>query len=140
MILVNLKKFMAFGLMMILLSCASTVTQPDWKLIRSVGGLKVANPEIREGEFYLPIELDFSAYKRGSNSALVCTDTSTRVGGKLIFLWVKTDSVKNAPKATSKCPAARLGLIPDGEYRVIYMAPEGVQVPVGEVIVNLADA
>lgn len=135
----KLNKLVVFLGAMLLASCASTVTQPDWKLIQSVGGVKVSNPEIQNGEYYLPIELDFSSYKRGTKSALVCTGTSTRVGGKLIFLWIKTDLVRFNPQGTSICPDARLGLIPDGDYRVIFMGADGAEVPISEVTVNLAD-
>lgn len=121
-----------------LFSCASVVTQPDWDFIQSVGGVKAEKLEMLEGIYYLPVEIDFASYKPGTKSEMVCVDTSARIAGKQILLRIKTDAKKNAPNATAQCPNAKIGGIPDGNYRVVYIGPEGESHKVSDVVANLA--
>jgi hypothetical protein len=122
-----------------LIACAGVITQPDWKFIQSVGGLSVNELEIKGGLYYLPVNLSVASYKAGTKSAMVCTDTSARVAGKQIFLRISTDSKKNAPNATAQCPSAKIGGIPDGHYRVMYIDADGNTHKIGDVVANLAD-
>lgn len=119
-----------------LTACASVVTQPDWKFIQSVGGLTVGQLEMIDGIYYLPVNMSVASH---SKPAMVCVDTAARVAGKQIFLSVQTDSRENQPNASSECPKARIGGIPDGNYRVMYRGPEGNMTKVGDVVADLAN-
>jgi len=135
------KKFRNIFLLLIstlVFSCASVITQPDWEFIQSVGGIEADQLEMIDGIYYLPVNINFASYKPGTKSAMVCTDTSARIAGKQILLRVKTDSKKNAPNATAQCPKAKIGGIPDGNYRVVYIGPKGDSQKVSDVVANLA--
>lgn len=120
-----------------LTACASVVTQPDWKFIQSVGGLTVGELEMIDGIYYLPVNMSVASYTK---SDMVCVGSSARVAGKQIFLSVQTDSRENRINATPDCPKARIGGIPDGNYRVMYKDPDGNKTKVGDVIADLANA
>jgi len=121
----------------ILYSCASVVTEPDWKFVQSVGGISVGELEMIGGQYYLPINMSVASYTKTS---MVCTDSSARVAGKEIWVKVKTNSLSNVPTGSTECPKARLGGIPDGNYRVMYVGPEGEgRKRIGEVTADLAN-
>lgn len=121
-------------------ACAGVVTQPDWKFVNSVGGISVDSLEMIDGLYYLPVKMSVASYKPGTKSEMVCTSTSTRVAGSMIWLYVKTDSRKNAPRASAECPKAKVGGIPDGKYRVLFVdETTGEKYPIGEVVADLAN-
>lgn len=134
----KIKKLIVMLIATSLFSCASVITQPDWKFIQSIGGISAEKLEMIDGIYYLPVKLNLAAYKPGTKSAMVCTDTSARIAGKQILLRVKTDSRKNSPNASVDCPKAKIGGIPDGEYRVVYIGPDGESHKVSDVVANLA--
>jgi len=128
------------GALFLISACASTVTQPDWKFVNSVGGISIGELEMIDGIYYLPVNMSVASYKPGTKSEMVCTSTSTRVAGKMIWLYVRTDARKHAPRASAECPKAKVGGIPDGKYRVLFVDESNDEKhPIGEVEANLAN-
>lgn len=125
----NIKKSVLISIvgLALLQGCGSVINAPDWKLIQSVGGLTIEDPVFNDGEWFLPVNLDVSSYKAGTKSELVCTETKTRVFADKIELSIRTDSKRNRPEASSKCPAAKIGLPLDGDYAVVFKDPEGLR-------------
>ena len=134
----SFKFIFPFAISMALFSCAGVITQPDWRFIQTMGGLNVSELEMVDGEYYVPVNLNVGSFKRGTKSEMVCTHTSVRVAGKQLLLRIKTDSKRNVPSASAQCPKAKLGLVPDGDYRVIFIDANGKQQVVGNVLANLA--
>jgi len=134
----KIKNILLILLLTSVFSCSSSITQPDWKFIQSIGGISADKLEMIDGIYYLPVKLNLASYKPGTKSAMVCTATSARIAGKQIMLRVKTDSMKNVPTASVDCPKAKIGGIPDGEYRVVYVGPDGESHKVNDVVANLA--
>ena len=135
----NLKFCFLFAMSVLINACAGVVTQPDWKFIQSVGGISVDELESSDGIYYLPIKMSVASFKPGTKSEMVCTSARARVAGKQILLRIKTDSKKNKPNASAQCPKAKVGGIPDGNYRVVYIDADGNSNKVGDVVANLAD-
>lgn len=138
-----ISRFKQFGIVLVpvlfMATCASVVTQPDWKFVNSVGGISVDRLELIDGIYYLPVHMSVASYKPGTKSEMVCTNTSTRVAGKQIWLYVNTDSKTNAPNASADCPKAKVGGIPDGKYSVLFVDEKSDKKHrIGEVEANLA--
>ncbi len=126
----------AAALACVVAGCASGVpTQPDWKFIQKVGGLSISELKMAGGVYYLPVHMSVESHDK----AMVCTNSTARVAGKEIWLRILTDSKKNAPDASAQCPDARIGGIPDGNYRVMFIGPDGARHKLGDVTANLAD-
>jgi len=123
----------------LLVACAGVVTQPDWDFIQSVGGISVEKLETIDGIYYLPIKMSVASYKAGTKSAMVCTGAKARVAGKQILVRITTDSKKNAPNASTQCPKAKVGGIPDGNYRVVHIDADGNTNKISDVVASLAD-
>ncbi len=120
-------------------ACAGVPTQPDWAFIQEHGGISIDPLRSDEGIYFLPVKMSVASYKPGTKKEMVCTRSSARVAGKQILLRIKTDSKKNVPNGSAQCPEAKLGGIPDGNYRVIHIGPDGEKNKVGDVVANLAD-
>jgi hypothetical protein len=103
-----------------------------------VGGISVGELEVLGGIYYLPVKMNVASYKPGTKSEMVCTKTRARVAGKQIWVYVNTDSKRNAPGASAQCPKAKIGGIPDGTYRVLFVEPNGEKHKIGEVLADLA--
>ena len=135
-----LTAFLFSSLFTLSASAWGVVTKPNWKFVNSMGGISVSELEMIDGIYYLPVNMSVASYKPGTKSEMVCTSTSTRVAGKMIWVYVRTDSRKNAPRESAQCPKAKVGIIPDGKYRVLFVdETKDEKYPIGEVEANLAN-
>ncbi len=115
--------------------------EQPWSFVTSVGGLTVGTPVQSDGGWLLPIQADVSGLKAVTtkpttlNSALVCEAVKANVKGQDIFLMLKTALVHG--DATSACPAAKLGKLPNGSYSVWYGTSRSAGISLGTVRVAL---
>ena len=96
----------------------------DWAFVQAVGGLAVESPIRTTNGWSLPIRADIAGIQRITiepttmNSGLVCERTDARVEGQSIFIAISSALARK--NLSSKCPAAQLGAIAPGHYRVFY--------------------
>ena len=118
-----------------LVLCAPIVaaaTPQPWTFVVSVGGMTVGDPVQANGAWTLPVQADvsgletFTSKPTALNSALVCSSVVAKIIDKSIYLTIHSDWV-GATKG-ARCPAAQLGIIPSGAYKVFYKGPQDVPV------------
>ena len=112
----------------------------SWGFIQAVGGMAIGTPKQENGEWSLPVTVDVSglttvtAQPTTLNSALICEKTVATVKGHNIYLAVFTRVAGGSH--TSKCPPAKLGSIPTGNYRVFYRVQNESPIALGELRVG----
>ncbi|HEY9842960.1 MAG: hypothetical protein ACAI44_14260 [Candidatus Sericytochromatia bacterium] len=108
----------------------------DWDFVQSVGGIAVAAPVRQGGRVLLPVRADVSGTEQISvkpvmlNSGLVCMGVSVVRDGQEIGLTIRTGLLQRGRDA--RCPAADLGDLPPGTYRIVYLSPDGSKQPLGD--------
>jgi hypothetical protein len=108
-------------------SIAAPTPQP-WSFVVSVGGMSVDDPVKVDGSWSLPVHADVSGLESfgvkptALYSGLVCARVAAKIAGRAITLSLYTD-VPGAAK-DARCPAARLGAVAAGDYRVYYRGPD----------------
>ena len=123
------------GILVWLVLCAPSVvtaTPQSWAFVVSVGGISVGDPVQANGAWTLPVQADvsgletFTSKPTALNSALVCSSVVAKIIDNSIYLTIHSDLVGAAKAA--RCPAAQLGIIPTGAYKVFYKGPQDVPV------------
>jgi hypothetical protein len=138
-------KYTACIVVIILISCATfafdlenTIEKQKWSYILSVGGLKIGKPYFEKDNWYLEVKCDVSGLREISakptaiNSFHVCRDIKVEIQGENIQLTVIT-SFPDDVHRSALCNDAKLGKIPDGEYKVYYIYPAEEQVLIGNI-------
>lgn len=106
-----------------------------WAFIQSVGGMAIGTPKKANGEWSLPVMADVSGLTTVTvkpstlNSALICEKTVATVEGHNLYLTVFTGTAGSS--YTPRCPPAKLGAIPTGNYRVFYRGQNESPIPLG---------
>src|SRR4029077_17489159 len=125
----------------ILLPVVADAATQNWAFVESVGGLTVSDPVRVEGQWLLPVQADvaglesFSSKDTTLNSALACSKVAATVRGTNIFLAIVTGVA--GPGASARCPPAKLGSLPPGDYNVFYRGPDNVAVRIRTVSIGL---
>ncbi len=105
----------------------------DWAFMQSVGGIGIGIPTRRSNGWFLPIRADVSGFQSINvkpteiATGLACKAVDTLVKGDSIYVKVITS--KAGPSTSTQCPAAFLGEIASGSYRVFYQEESGNAVP-----------
>ena len=102
-----------------------TTDARDWTFIQQTGGIRIAQPVLREGTLQLPVEYDVSGLTRVTqtptliNSALVVKEVKlTRTGSQLV-LRVVTQGIESDPQI-GHWHYVDLRNVPAGRYQVYY--------------------
>lgn len=128
------------GLVLCAPSAGAATPQP-WTFVVSVGGITVGDPVQANGAWTLPVQADvsgletFTSKPTALNSALVCSSVVAKIIDNHIYLTIHSDlagAIKSA-----RCPAAQLGIIPSGAYKVFYKGPQDAPVLLRSVHVGL---
>lgn len=131
-------------LFMSLAGCSAFSEPRDWDFVQSVGGIAFDRPSLESGEWVLPIQADVSGLQKITvaptllNSGLSCKAVEVSIEDKVIYLTLVTGL--GGRGRTSICPAARLGVPAPGAYAVMYRAPRGKAVRLGEVLIGTGSA
>ena len=114
-------------------------TSRDWQFVQSVGGLAIGTPHRDDRKHViLPIRCDISGtqtitvHPTTGYSGLACDLPAVHVHSTNVFVTVCTIL---PGKRDSRCPAADLGKLADGDYSVFYLSPDGKQEPLGSIYV-----
>jgi hypothetical protein len=123
---------------------APTVAAPtskSWAFVMSVGGIIVGDPVRENGAWSLPIQADVSGLETYTskptvlNSGLACTTVAAKIIDSGIYLTIYSDLPGVSKNA--RCPAAQLGVVTPGEYRVFYKGPQDAPVLLRSIHVGL---
>ena len=119
----------------------AATTLQSWAFVVSVGGIIIGDPVRANGVWSLPVQADVSGLKTFTskpavlNSALVCSSVAAKVIDNGIYLTIYSDLPGIGKNA--RCPAAQLGAVAPGEYRVFYKGPQDAPVLLRSVHVGL---
>jgi hypothetical protein len=119
----------------------AVATSQSWAFVVSVGGVIVEDPVRANGAWSLPIQADvsglatFTSKPTVLNSALVCSRVAAKISDSDIYLTINSDLPGDGKNA--RCPAARLGAIAPGEYRVFYKGPQDAPILLRSVHVGI---
>jgi hypothetical protein len=109
----------------------------DWNFIQSVGGIKTEKPIETEDGYYLPILCNVSGWDSitvkpiTTNSTLFCLKTKVSIMENKIYLTVATGMSIFGNNST-KCKAAKLGNLKDGNYKIYYKDKSSNEPLIGE--------
>lgn len=123
--------------LMCLLPLAVCSEPKSWDFMQSVGGLAIGPAYVRETQWFLPVRADVSGLNeitlkpKRVNSALICESTTAIVEGESIYLTVNTGIIRE--HYSPACPAASLGSLKEGNYRLFYRSPDGTSHELGAV-------
>jgi hypothetical protein len=127
-------KQLAAGLLALLPLAALAGPEP-WSSIQAAGGLSVGPPFSSTDGWLLVVRANLRGPTRlndtQANSAPACTRTQAVIEDRNIYLTVISGPV--ASKIASVCPAARIGRLPAGTYKVFYRGPNEAAVLLREV-------
>jgi hypothetical protein len=118
-----------------------TATPQPWAFVVSVGGITVGDPVEAKGAWILPVQADvsgletFSSKPTALNSARVCSSVVAKIIDDRIYLTIHSGMAGVTKSA--RCPAAQLGVIPSGAYKVFYQGPKDAPVLLRSVRVGL---
>jgi hypothetical protein len=108
-----------------LLPLAALARAETWTSIKSTGGLVVSAPFHSTDGWLLGIRARLSRLdskdKRAPHGGLSCVSTQAVVEGSNIYLTIVSGEARGPIGAV--CPAAKLGEIPQGSYKVFYRGP-----------------
>lgn len=114
---------------------ASCTQSRDWAFVQAVGGIAIEQPKRQNQRLILPVHADVSGLTRVTvkpslvNSGLVCETVLLTRTGQEIDLTILTGLVRQG--LSPQCPAADLGYLPPGAYRVFYLSPNGEKQALG---------
>lgn len=116
----------AATLALAVLSSVAVAGGESWKSIQSTGGIVVSVPFHSTDGWLLGIRAKLSRLTPRSSKAvpdggLSCLRTQAVVEGGNIYLTIVSGEPRGPIGAV--CPAARLGEIPPGSYKVFYRGP-----------------
>ena len=108
-------------------SLAANAGPESWSRIKSTGGLVVSAPFHSSDGWLLGIRARLSklvppANKTAPDGGLSCVSTQAVVEGSNIYLTIVSGEPRGPLGAV--CPAARLGEIEQGTYKVFYRGPK----------------
>lgn len=129
---------LAHGAAAIVLLAASLVANaaPErWSAIKSTGGIAVGAPFHASGQWLLSVRARLSRLESKDPNApdggLSCVRTEAVVEGSNIFLTIISGEARGPIGAV--CPAARLGELEPGTYKVFYRGPGEPAAPLKDI-------
>jgi hypothetical protein len=108
----------------LLSGCAIFPKDQPWSFVTAVGGMAIDAPVRTPKGISLPVRANVSGLETITvepttlNSIIACSRTRAKVEGKEIYLTIATSLARAGDSA--RCPSARLGALPAGEYQVFY--------------------
>jgi len=116
-------------------------TERSWEFMQSVGGIALGKLNHQGEAWRLPLQCDvtglqsFTVKPTMLNSAIVWTDTHTRIQNQDILITIETGLTASGKSPI--CGAADLGEIKPGLYHVMYRDPDGKTHFVGDINIGL---
>jgi hypothetical protein len=127
----------ALVMSVLFVSSARAANPQPFMFVVSVGGITVGDPVQTNGVWTMPVQADVSGLESFTskptilNSSLVCSSVAAKIIGNSIYLTIRSE-IAGANKS-ARCPAASLGIIPSGSYKVFYQGPHEAPVPLRSV-------
>jgi len=118
-------KIIAIIMSLTLVSCTEFPSeQRSWSFIKSVGGISIDKPFLKNNSYHLPIKVDVSGLQKITtkptklNSALMCSRIGYLIEENEISISVYTSLINDT--ASSNCKSILLTGITPGVYKVFY--------------------
>ena len=101
-------------------------TAADWSFVQSVGGMRLGDPYIKDGHYYVPVVIDVSGNQSittvptAINTGLVCASMIGEGSGDIfgmdywITIYIQPETEAKSPKPGSVCPDVVLGRVGAG--------------------------
>lgn len=122
------------GLLCLLLPMGCAAQARDWKFVQEVGGMAVSpKPLPVKGRLILPVRVNVSGTEKITikptmlHSGLVCEGITVTRKGNEIGLTIRTTLPLQGLRV--ECPNADLGELPAGDYKIVYLSPNGDKQP-----------
>lgn len=113
--------------LLVLLPVLAQARPESWAAVLSTGGISVGAPFHANGGWLLGVRARLSKLDPGEKGAPrggpSCSRTEAVVEGSDIYLTIVSGAARGP--AAAVCPAARLGEIDAGTYKVYYRGPDG---------------
>lgn len=124
------------ALVLLQVPSAALARKESWKAIKSTGGISVGAPFHSTDGWLLVVRARLSklaspANKTAPDGGLSCVQTSAAVEAGNIYLTIISGEARGPIGAV--CPAAKLGEIESGHYRIFYRAPNEAPVLLKEI-------
>jgi len=126
-----------FIFLSLLIALPAHAAEREWSFVQAVGGISIGMPKRELKGWILPIHADVSGLTQVTikptilNSGLACERVAVRIDHFSIYIAIVTGLVRQP--YTSLCPAANLGAVNHGSYRVFYRGPHEPEVFLTEI-------